>query len=271
MTPLLRRIYAHMSHNPEHPQYKTSMAEFTEALCFEVTRVTPLVQETVNTLAKSSFQTLEGHTHLSHGGLLVMPHNRVWLEWVSPPVGDKPSMRIGIYLYTLGNEDLINVECTTSKEIEYGERFGISASHLGRIYLYPDETCRVVSVGDPSEEQLGGMAGLSAVALLLILNAPYGIAKPTQPVHKTHAKEAQRHGFKLKPHHIVYLDKSRPPPDQTLHDITYNSGPKFHKAFHFVRTHLRHFKDGTHTKIKAHWRGDPRLGICPHPDYKVRP
>jgi hypothetical protein len=35
--------------------------------------------------------------------------------------------------------------------------------------------------------------------------------------------------------------------------------------------HLRHFQSGDHTRVKAHWRGDPRLGICPIPDYKVRP
>lgn len=39
------------------------------------------------------------------------------------------------------------------------------------------------------------------------------------------------------------------------------SGATFHKCLHFVRSHLRHYRDGRVTVIPAHWRGDPALGI----------
>jgi hypothetical protein len=39
------------------------------------------------------------------------------------------------------------------------------------------------------------------------------------------------------------------------------SGTTFHKCLHFVRSHLRHYRDGKISIIPAHWRGDPALGI----------
>jgi hypothetical protein len=39
------------------------------------------------------------------------------------------------------------------------------------------------------------------------------------------------------------------------------TGASFHKCLHFVRSHLRHYRDGKVTVIPAHWRGDPALGI----------
>jgi hypothetical protein len=45
--------------------------------------------------------------------------------------------------------------------------------------------------------------------------------------------------------------------DETEH----HTGATFHKCLHFVRSHLRHYRDGKVTVIPAHWRGDPALGI----------
>lgn len=39
------------------------------------------------------------------------------------------------------------------------------------------------------------------------------------------------------------------------------SGTTYHKCLHFVRSHLRHYRDGKVVTIPAHWRGDPALGI----------
>jgi hypothetical protein len=39
------------------------------------------------------------------------------------------------------------------------------------------------------------------------------------------------------------------------------TGTTYHKCLHFVRSHLRHYRDGHVTVIPAHWRGDPALGI----------
>lgn len=44
-------------------------------------------------------------------------------------------------------------------------------------------------------------------------------------------------------------------------DTEHHTGATFHKCLHFVRSHLRHYRDGKVTVIPAHWRGDPALGI----------
>jgi hypothetical protein len=44
-------------------------------------------------------------------------------------------------------------------------------------------------------------------------------------------------------------------------DTEHQTGATFHKCLHFVRAHLRHYRDGKVTVIPAHWRGDPALGI----------
>ena len=44
-------------------------------------------------------------------------------------------------------------------------------------------------------------------------------------------------------------------------ETEYQSGTIYHKCLHFVRSHVRHFRDGRTTIIPAHWRGDPALGI----------
>jgi hypothetical protein len=44
-------------------------------------------------------------------------------------------------------------------------------------------------------------------------------------------------------------------------DAEHPTGATYHKCLHFVRSHLRHFRDGHVTVIPAHWRGDPALGI----------
>lgn len=44
-------------------------------------------------------------------------------------------------------------------------------------------------------------------------------------------------------------------------DGEYQSGDTFRKCLHFVRAHRRHYRSGHETIVRAHWRGDPALGI----------
>ena len=44
-------------------------------------------------------------------------------------------------------------------------------------------------------------------------------------------------------------------------DGEYESGATFRKCLHFVRAHRRHYRDGRESIVRAHWRGDPALGI----------
>lgn len=41
----------------------------------------------------------------------------------------------------------------------------------------------------------------------------------------------------------------------------YVSGSTFRKCLHFVRSHRRQYRNGLGSVVRAHWRGDPALGI----------
>jgi hypothetical protein len=197
---------------------------------------------------------------MPHGGLLVMPSEFVWLEWRQTDDVTGERYRVGAMLKDC--EDSITYEITSS--IDHTVIF------KGRIMYEADECAYVVvkqSQNDDVETcELAGLFGVIVVVYLLIINAPYGIDKEPAAVHKVWAKEAKQRGFTLKPYHYVRLSK-KPPPS----DLAKGQGPAFHKAFHFVRGHLRRYQSGLKVMVKAHWRGDPRLGVCAMPDYKVKP
>lgn len=280
MTPLLRQIYVALQSIPSPASREYALKRCREALCFEVTDVYPLAMETIKTLCQTTEYNIDGPV-IPHGGLMVMPHHTVWLEWRLPREGDLRTYRAGCFLMEATSEDdghhAIVVETTTSELIENR----CHKSYVGRILVLPDDRCSVAGINgslddEPDDEEIqrtGGISAIYALAMLLILNAPYGIRQDAQPLHKAHARHARTQGFTLKPHRVVYLDKTRPPPTRSTDNP---DGPAFHKAFHFVRQHLRHYqptskREAIHTLVKAHWRGDPRLGICPIHDYKVRP
>jgi hypothetical protein len=239
-----------------------------EAICFEMSGVTDLMRETVRAMGTSTITGPDGQTLVGHGGLLVLPSDLTWFEWRVPKSlpTDLPE-RVGGLITREDPEGPINIEFTTEQALLRNQPM-ILCAHIRE---YPDECCRVETYtsehDDQIEAEVAGNLGVLTLAGLMILNAPYGIKQEEQPLHKKHARVAQSQGFKLRPHKVVYLDKTRPPPPE------HTSGrhePAFHKAFHFVRTHLRHYRDGSRTMVKAHWRGDPRLGICPIPDYRLR-
>lgn len=288
MTPFLREIWLRFQTIGKPTDgTRRAIEQVENSLAFEVTDILPLVGETIHTLEGSTLVGSDGKPVVGHGGLLVMPHDYVWLEWRQEHDAaeldryakaglDKNLIsrarkfyRVGAMLYYNETMQTISVEITSQLELEALHDHCVLHSH---IHLLPDETCRVVCYSsdhrnkDPIVTECAGKMGVYVLGMLLILNAPYGIKKDIQQLHKAHAKEAKQKGFQLKPHRVVYIDKTKAPPvEPGKHE------PAFHKAFHFVRSHLRHFKDGTHTLVKAHWRGDPRLGICPMADYKVRP
>ncbi len=42
------------------------------------------------------------------------------------------------------------------------------------------------------------------------------------------------------------------------------------KRFHFVRGHVRRLSEIRVIPVKAHWKGDPRLGLMSLPEYKFK-
>jgi hypothetical protein len=265
MTPFLHRIYkvAQNVWDPTAQPYKEQLLQTLQtALSFECTDVMELAGETMMALLSTRHYDEKHEPLMNHGGLLLLPHEVTWLEWSSA------DGRIGVVVC---QEPDGHYSCAALTEKYPGEYMSCEIRPL------PDDDCKiVVYVGDNSNSKriadMAGMIGQMAVAFLVIINAPYGIEHEVKPPHKVWAKEAAREGFIMKPSRRIYLNKTKAPPKEAMvGDDGAPTGPKFHKAFHFVRRHLRHFKGGGHTLVKAHWRGDPRLGIRVMPEYKVKP
>ena len=98
-------------------------------------------------------------------------------------------------------------------------------------------------------------------AFLSIINSPKIIErsthKPSSGLQKRLNRKASK-PFELLPWHEIFLDV-QPPPDGTSHDGSSErlTGPK---AFHFCRSFIR-IRLGKLERVRAHWRGDPSLGV----------
>jgi hypothetical protein len=266
MTPFLHRLYKFAQEEGAKKPSKESRAlvkSFQEALSFECSDVLDLAHETAKAVAATVHQDNKQEPVINHGGLLVLPHSTTWVEWM----GEHARGRVGVIIceepdgdYSLG----------ILPENSPGEYLACL------IKVLPDDECKIVAYKNENKDSaelaaLAGYVGQIVLAMLIIINAPYGIDQDVQPLHKAWARDAAKSGFQLKAARRIYLNKTKAPPAEYLKSHSAYAGAKFHKAFHFVRSHLRHFKGGGHTMIKAHWRGDPRLGIRAMPEYKLKP
>jgi len=287
MTPFLRSIFERaVTIKPKSKELRDkAVIQMQETVCFEMTAVMDLVGQTIETLNGSTIKAHDGRPVVGHGGLLVPPSQYTWFEWQQENTSDEPDVDFDIMkdvlIVTINERPkkyrmgaMVSYDEDSQKlHIDIMSDLDATVVMTSHVEMYDDETCRICcykSENDSDEHlaKVAGYIGAHVVAMILIINAPYGIKTEAQPVHKAHARQARGLGFELKPHHYITLNKTAPPPKYSGHNP---NGPAFHKAFHFVRSHLRHFQKGGTTLVKAHWRGDPRLGICPMPDYKVKP
>lgn len=99
-----------------------------------------------------------------------------------------------------------------------------------------------------------------AVLTLDLINTPGLIGLKLHRPHNKIARKLRYVGAGKYPLHawseVVLKHQTKvAPPEERF------SGLIHHKCLHFVRSHLRHYRDGKITMIPAHWRGDPALGI----------
>lgn len=287
MTPFARRIWLKLQAVKQSPkskeppekwldQKRRAMAQIEEAICFDVSDVHDLLQQTIAAM-DSAVNYQNGEPFINHGGLAEMPHGTIWLEWqqkvdaedlpklraVGVPVSPGGSYRLGCGLTYDPDVNVIGITILNSLDI--------TDTMTAEIQLLPDDMCQISAPlqenhGEKTIAMCAGLIAQYVLAGLCIINAPYGIKKDAQPVHKAHAREARQRGFELKPHHVVTIHKTAPP--KGMGGTPGHGAPK---AFHFVRGHLRRLRNGVTTSVKAHFRGDPRLGILSMPDYKVKP
>lgn len=121
---------------------------------------------------------------------------------------------------------------------------------------------RELEIGDATIEvaqSVNRFIGMAVLTLDLI-NTPGLVGLKQHAPHRKLARQFQALGIGRYPllawSEIVLKHKTKfAGPDEHF------AGATHHKCLHFVRAHLRHYRDGKVVTIPAHWRGDAALGI----------
>lgn len=277
MTPLAKWVAERSVAEPKWwrvNEYDTLLAPFPSVKCFEVSAVFDLSgmlaeqAKEKNSIADSlSFlpapatwieYALEGEK--ARGGYLLVQKTettascvRVYAADVGPGVAFIPMPLADLPLLGAADADGFALDSTLSQQ-ELGhqaayERAGIRRARWDASNVNWDQLLL--------NEQSGAYR---LYALLSIINSPKIIDRST---HKPSSGLQKRLGrkvgkpFELLPWHEIFLDV-RPPPDGE-HGAGGErlTGPK---AFHFCRSFIR-MRLGKLERVRAHWRGDPALGI----------
>lgn len=239
MTPFARELLLRGSMPKEYSD------AFKQAICFDMSAVADLTHE-----IKHLYENDWNNWH-SHGGLAIAPSEAFWFE-IRNTTGKFGWICL---CFDLENDEK-GIVVRTFEEI-------VSCGHesVAATIILKNDDVRIVNHSGAafpttkSQNTVQYYSISSVIAFLLIINAPYGIANTSLQRHKGHVREARRNGFELLPHHIITIDKKAPP------EGFGNGVGGSPKAFHFVRSHGRNYKTGKRSIVKAHWRGDPRLGI----------
>lgn len=210
------------------------------AACFTFEGMNDLIRQTSTELADGIDASGQDLLQGDGAGLLVMPAGVAWFEH------KVSGRRLGYLLQE--TEDEIGVMHMQEDQDDFllsfikldGERFSIHAD---------------TRKGGQDDEVASG-AALVAAAFLTILNAPRGVERVPVEAHRGFARDFRRSGFgELRDGHVVRIDLT--PHDDAKHGPMQGKG----KAFHFCRSHRRLLPSGAYTRVRAHWRGDPALGI----------
>ena len=221
----------------------TSVARTVASMtCFDVTAVYDGVVETAYSLMANS-----PPSDIAHGGLLFLPAESVWIEVRTP--------HLKMYSILYGEPGRIGYS-TFHDTTQFGRGKVVGCLVVG------EDTFAMGADGSDSPADRVVVIGLSVAASLLLINAPRGVIAHTRPPHKGVIREAKASGiYDLRPYHTIHLDKKSGP-------VGGAGGSAAKKAFHFCRSHVRHLPGGVTTRVRAHWRGDPALGVC-RGDYVV--
>lgn len=245
MTPLaqqtLRRAMAARQH--------TFAMGLAEAACFDLSQVGAIVSATMTEL---------GRTHpddpmAEHGGLLFAPSRFTWIEQRDG------RLRQGAII------DAVEDQLAYIAINQAGDHIS------GFLELQPDGEHFVVRIDkrafpngyDQQTEELNGVMGHWVAAALLLINAPRGVERRPIPTHKGLQREV-RHVLgpvKLQPAHVIRLSAKPSPPDPRDSEVDVAGESGRGKAFHFCRSHKRVLASGVTTRVRAHWKGDPSLGV----------
>lgn len=250
MTPLAHRIMKQSL----LPKSKRTMVDecgliglMNDVHCFEVTEVYPLAYAA---LGDETFDFDAAKTYAQADEAKFLPAPNTWIEWEQ----DSPDGRI-----------------RTGHLIAEMERGIAVAVALERADGGPIVTGREIAMtewglnpadkrGHSGNEELLG----TSIVLVAMINAPKVFGRRQHmPNARLERKLLARRGeigkFPLHAWTEIKLEVTRPPEnlsDGEIHEAHLTG----QKAYHFCRAHLR-IKNGRVEFVKAHWRGDPSLGI----------
>jgi len=225
-----------------------------KATCFDMSPVGPLINRTGAELIGTTSDVASDAPLMEHGGLLFAPNEVVWLEAQASPGGFiTTDQRFGMLVNAV--EDQLG--CFA---------FDVDGrmAAMGFIEIKPDgehfsvhHDIRSPDQSERAKRMSANACGWAAASLLLI-NAPHGVERTTTPAHRGLERDVRRAlGVGgLQPAHTIRLVMT--PGEMGEPSGAAGGSPK---AFHFCRSHVRRLPGGGVTRVRAHWRGDPSLGV----------
>lgn len=244
MTPFARKVFGGLRQQFGRSPVTVGMCQ---AVCFDCTPVRHLIEQTASELT-----TLAGASGGEHGGLLFLPHQICWIELC------RPEGTCGFLVDAVDDQ----IAFTGFSSIDAGLVMGfLELNGDGEHFVVQSDLRMPAERRAPRD--VVTRAGLVVAAALLLINAPRGVERTSVLPHKGQARDLRRGGFgDLKPSQIITLSGEAA--------FSEGGGVGFggRRAFHFCRSHLRMLPGGEVTRVRAHWRGDPSLGVCDN-QYRV--
>lgn len=232
------------------------MYRMADIHCFEISEI---VAES-NRLVQS--QGEEGVRRIAEVTCF-LPAPKTWIEWQNGPNG-----RVGFLLEE--QPDFALVTCVAMNQQHFfsdRESFGLPFKGSGDLgTILTSETMH------PDKSEKYGRVAATLIGALAFINTPKIIGRRQHIANKGLEKKIVKdrkapNMFPLNAWTEVIL-RITPPVDKTNSAVV-EAHLTGQKALHFCRAHLR-IQHGKLVVVKAHWRGDPALGII-QTRYKVTP
>jgi len=176
-----------------------------------------------------------------------LPAPKTWLEWK-----DSNGNRVAMLIRQVPDIDGIDRADTTAYCAEGSTRCGSISPSTGKIFVDPKDS------GDPQIRKVVSFA----VFVLPLINSPKIIGRrqhmPNVGLERRLTRGLGAGKFPLHAWTEILLQVSKPV------DIDDGEPHEAHltgrRALHFCRKHIR-IRNGQLEYVRAHWRGDPALGI----------
>jgi hypothetical protein len=252
MTPLAAHLAKQLVCRPKHkdPYWaaEESIAGLRAALkdihCFEVTACLDLALDVADCVDRNEEATTAQERIETVGERIFLPAPKTWIEYVEPS-----GIRLGFLLHE--HDGRISVLYFTDG---YMKALGTIQNNSAEVRVFPGD--EVVS----DDDAYSSLVHLQL--LLVVINSPKIVARsergPSFGLQKRFRDAPGGAPFKLQDWTEIKLQITKPRDidDGEPHEDQITG----RRALHFCRRHIR-IKNGRLEYVRAHWRGDPTVGI----------